>query len=210
MKIPTRKEAETLLNEVAKRNPGPWTSHSAYVAKAAEIIAAHHPRLNPEVAYILGYLHDLGRSEGVTHMRHIIDGYRLLHDRGFDDAARACMTHSFPLQDVNAVFGKWDCTPQEFEFAKTYLSETEYNDYDRLIQLCDALALPSGFCLIEKRLVDVALRYGPNGYTVPKWTAVLNLLKRFEDLIGRSIYSILPGVVENTFGFNPSSASESA
>ena len=27
-----------------------------------------------------------------------------------------------------------------------------YDDYDRLVQLCDALAMPSGFCLLERDL----------------------------------------------------------
>ena len=83
---------------------------------------------------------------------------------------------------------------------RDYLSETEYTDYDRLIQLCDALALPSGCCLMEKRMVDVALRYGVNEYTVPKWEAVLQIKAGFEDVLGRSIYELLPDVVENTFG----------
>ena len=35
-----------------------------------------------------------------------------------------------------------------------------------LIQLCDGLALPNGFCLLEKRLLDVSMRYGCNEHTV--------------------------------------------
>jgi len=85
-------------------------------------------------------------------------------------------------------------------FLKEYLSKIEFDAYDRLIQLCDALALPSGFCLVEKRLLDVALRHGVNQYSIPRWKAYLDLQKDFEDGIGRSIYQVLPGVVEYTFG----------
>lgn len=38
-----------------------------------------------------------------------------------------------------------------------FVKNAVYDDYDRLVQLCDSLALPSGFCLLEKRFVDVAL-----------------------------------------------------
>jgi hypothetical protein len=68
-----------------------------------------------------------------------------------------------------------------------------------LIQLCDALTLPGGFCLLEKRLTDVALRYGCNEWTVERWRAFIEIRKYFENRIGESIYRLLPGVVENTF-----------
>lgn len=86
---------------------------------------------------------------------------------------------------------------------KTYLNGLEYDDYDRLLQLCDALAWPTGFVMIEKMLVDVALRRGINAMTVEKWRAFLGLQRYFEGAIGHSIYSVLPGVVENTFGITP-------
>ncbi len=202
MKVPTLQEAKAYLSEAERLNPGRWIPHSIYVGKAAEAVAVYHPELDPESAYILGFLHDIGRREGRSQMRHIIDGYNFLSAEGFEDAARICLTHSFPVQDVNAVFGAWDCTAAERQFVEDYLSEIEYTEYDRLFQLCDSLALSSGFCLIEKRMVEVALRYGTNQYTIPKWKATLELHKRFEEVIGRSIYGILPGVVENTFGFD--------
>ncbi len=52
---------------------------------------------------------------------------------------------------------------------------------------------------MEKRIVDMALRGGVNEYSVPRWQSTLGIQKYFEDKIGKSIYSILPGVVENTF-----------
>jgi hypothetical protein len=60
--------------------------------------------------------------------------------------------------------------------------------------------MASGFVLIEKRLVDVALRYGCNGFLVPKWQAILDLKAHFDRLTGGSVYRLLPGVIENTFG----------
>ena len=80
-----------------------------------------------------------------------------------------------------------------------FVRDAAYDDYDRLVQLCDALALPTGFCLLEKRFVDVALRYGTHPSTVERWEAVLNIKQHFERIIGCSIYDLLPGVVENSF-----------
>jgi hypothetical protein len=203
MRIPSREQAEAMINAARTLNPGPWLEHSLFVGRAAEAIARQYAGLDPESAFVLGCLHDIGRRAGVTDMRHSLDGYHFLKTQGFDEAARICMTHSFPVQDIQAVAGVWDCTDQELEFAKAYISGLEFNDYDRLIQLCDALALPSGFCLIEKRLLDVVLRRGVNEYSLPRWKAFLGIQQDFEKAICGSIYSLLPGVVENTFGFDP-------
>lgn len=203
MKIPTLAEAEQLLKEVEAKNPGGWAEHARYVALAARNIAEAHPDLDAEAAYILGLLHDIGRQEGVTDHRHILDGYTFMDALGYTDAARIWLTHSYPLQDIEAGSGQWDGSSEELAFVEAYLKGLEYDDYDRLLQLCDALALPSGFVLIEKRLVDVALRRGVNPMTVEKWRAFLELQHYFERAIGRSIYSVLPGAIENTFGFTP-------
>ena len=198
-RMPSLEEAKTLLAEAEKLNPGHWIAHSKYTGKAAQFIAQNCSNLNPETALILGMLHDIGRRFGVTSMRHSIDGYNFLIQKGYDLSARICLTHSFPYKAINAVFGKWDCTNEEFEFIKHFLDTNEFHDYDRLIQLCDALALPSGFCLIEKRMIDVALRHGVNEYVVAKWKATFAIQKYFEECMGKSLYSVLPGVIENTF-----------
>ncbi len=108
LKIPTREEAERLLAQAAEANPGAWVMHSRYVARAAQAIAGRHPRLDAAAAYVLGCLHDIGRREGVTGARHILDGYRYLSALGYDDAARICLTHSFPLKQVEAIYGQAD------------------------------------------------------------------------------------------------------
>lgn len=202
MSIPSRQKAESFLKEARSKNPGPWIPHSKYVARAAEAIASHHPRLDPQTAFIMGLLHDIGRRYGVTSIRHLLDGYNFLSNQGFEEIARICITHSFPIKEIDSVMGEWDCSSEEKDFLEKYLSAIEFDDYDRLIQLCDSLALPSGFCLVEKRLIDVAVRYGVNEYSVPRWNAYLTILEDFDQAIGSSVYTILPGVIENTFGFS--------
>ncbi len=61
--------------------------------------------------------------------------------------------------------------------------------------------MPSGFCILEKRMIDVVMRYGFNEFTLEKWKTVFEIQRYFEERIGTSIYSILPNVKESTFGF---------
>lgn len=197
--LPTIPQAQQALTDAHSRNPGPWADHSRYVAAACQLIAAECPGLDPEKAYILGLLHDIGRYAGVTGERHLLDGYRYCMDRSWEEAARVCITHAFMIQDIRSSIGVFDVTEEEKAFMAQFLQNVHYDDYDRLVQLCDALALPTGFCLLEKRFVDVALRYGTCPYTVPRWKATLEIKAHFEAIIGFSIYDLLPGIAENTF-----------
>jgi len=197
LQIPTLHQATQLMDEAEKLNPGPWVQHSIYAAQAAEAIASRHPDLNPSRAYILGYLHDIGRRAGVTDMRHSVDGYNYLMGINFDDAARICITHSFPIKAMTVGEREWDGSAEEFIFVKDFLFNIEYTAYDKLIQLCDTITLPGGFCIIEKRFVDVALRRGITEFTLAKWKAFLSLKDEFEQIIGCSIYEVLPGEILN-------------
>ena len=71
---PTRDEALSLLAEAEARNPGPWGNHSRTVAHCAERIAALSG-MDPDKAYALGLLHDIGRRFGKRHLGHVSDGY---------------------------------------------------------------------------------------------------------------------------------------
>ena len=90
MRLPTVIEAEKLLNEAEQHNPGAWIGHSKTAAFCARAIAKRCDNLDADTAYILGLLHDIGRREGVTDMRHIIDGYNFMTSLGYDDCARIC------------------------------------------------------------------------------------------------------------------------
>lgn len=199
MKIPSLAEAQALLDEAQERNPGPWAAHSHLVAEAARRIAEKVPGLDPQAASILGLLHDIGRREGPSHIRHLLDGYQYLNGLAYPDAARICLTHSFPNRQVGGYSGEVDISPEEMAFLTNIVETVEYTPYDRLIQLCDCVSLPTGWCLMEKRMVDVALRYGTNEFTVRKWRAFFEVRAEFEAIIGQSLYLLLPGVVENTF-----------
>lgn len=193
--------AETELERAGKLNPGNWTEHSRFVALACKNIAAQCGDLSPDRAYCFGLLHDIGRYAGVTSEKHLIDGYRFCMERGWEKAAQICISHAFMIQDIKTSIGTFDVSDEEYLFMERFIKNAVYDDYDRLVQLCDALALPTGFCLLGKRFVDVAIRYGTPPVIVERWKKTLEIKDFFEEKINGSIYRLLPGVVENTFNF---------
>jgi len=195
----SQNEAEIELLIGAKLNPGPWIKHSLSVGLNAKLIADKIDILDSNQAYVMGLLHDLGRREGVKSIMHIIDGYDYMMSINQKEIARICLTHSYPIQDVNTFFGKFDCTEEQKIFLTSFIKNTVYDDYDRLIQSCDAISLPNGACIMEKRLIDVALRHGLPDFTIYKWKAFLELKKYFDKFCDCNIYTLLPNVIENSY-----------
>ena len=181
-----------------RKNPGPWVEHSRSVAENVRRIAEHTDCIDPDTAYTMGLLHDIGRAAGVSGIRHIFDGYDRMIALGQPTIARICLTPSFPLKNIHAFQGSFDCSKQQLAFLQCFLDSCSYDNYDRLIQLCDALSLPSGACILEKRLVDVALRHGVNDLSLEKWRAFLQLKQHFDRLCRCNLYTLLPNVLENS------------
>lgn len=191
--------AELELKKAEKSNPGPWVEHSRYVAMACKNIAQRCEGLSSDQAYALGLLHDIGRYAGVSSEKHLIDGYHYCMERSWKKAAQICISHAFMIQDINTSIGVFDVSKEDYQFMEQFIKNAIYDDYDRLVQLCDALALPTGFCLLEKRFVDVTIRYGFHPSTIDRWKKILEIKDLFEKKIGCSIYDLLPGVIENSF-----------
>lgn len=192
--FPDKEVALIELEIAGKMNPGPWTEHSLNVAKAARYIAECCEDLDSEKAFVCGLLHDIGRRTGIAAVRHIIDGYDYAISKGWDEVARVCLTHSFPVKDIDADIGKKDITKEQYDFIKDYLEHLEYDDYDKLIILCDALADANGFCILEKRFIDTTRRYGIYPFSIDRWNKTYEYKEYFENKIGRSIYTLLPDI----------------
>ena len=159
--MPTREKAEELLAEAEKCNPGPWGDHSRVAAHCAETIARECGNLDPDKAYILGLLHDIGRKFGVRHLGHVSDDY----------------------------IGKFDTTPEELKLIQDTLKAAVMDEYDMLIQLCDSIAGAEGVLDIEERMSDVKRRYG--SYPQQKWDNNIKLKEHFEEKMGRDIYTVV-------------------
>ena len=184
--LPARTEAERLLREAERCNPGPWGNHSRVAAHCAEKIAELCEGMDAEKAYILGLLHDIGRKFGVRHLGHVSDGYTYMMSLGYDEAAKICLTHSFQNQSMEDYIGKSDTSDEEQKLIHTALGNVVMDDYDRLIQLCDALAGSEGVLDMEERMEDVKKRYG--SYPQEKWDSNVKLKDYFEKKIGKDIY----------------------
>lgn len=191
---PDRETARRLLSEAAEINPGGWEKHSEIAAACAEKIAAACG-MDAEKAYVLGLLHDIGRKFLVRDLGHIYYGYRYMLSLGYPDVARVCLTHSFPNRSLEFYIGKIDIPAAEAEETKAALAATEYDDYDRLIQLCDALAGSEGVMDIEERMADVKRRYG--NYPSVQRNKNLELKAYFEKKCGceeTGIYKLLENI----------------
>lgn len=184
--LPTRQEAERLLREAERCNIGTWGDHSRVAAHCAESIAKLCEDLDPEKAYILGLLHDIGRKFGVRHLGHVSDGYSYMMSLGYDEVARVCLTHSFNNLKVEEYIGNVDTSDEEYELIVSGLASITLDEYDRLIQLCDALAGSEGVLNIEDRMNDVKRRYG--NFPQVKWDSNMWLKDYFEKKIGMDIY----------------------
>ena len=77
---------------------------------------------------------------------------------------------------------------EELSLIQTELEKSVYDDYDRLVQLCDSLAGAEGVLDIEERMLDVKRRYG--FYPQEKWDAHIGLRRYFEEKMGRDVYEV--------------------
>lgn len=116
-------------------------------------------------------------------------------ERGWDEAAKVCMTHSYVLMQEE--FNYDPTTLEEIEIKK-YIIDCKIDDYDLLIQLCDALATDYGFVILEKRFVDVTRRYGIMEGYIKGWDKAFEIKEYFEEKMGCSIYDVLPDIGRTT------------
>ena len=187
--LPTREEAERLLKEAEACNPGPWGNHSRVAAHCAEKIAEACGDMDPEKAYICGLLHDIGRKFGVRHLGHVSDGYVYMMSLGYDEVARICLTHSFKNKSIDDYVGNFDTTEAEMKLIVDTLNAITLDEYDCLIQVCDALSGSGGVMRMEDRMNDVKRRYG--NYPQAKWDSNMAMKKYYEDKMGRDLYEVV-------------------
>jgi putative nucleotidyltransferase with HDIG domain len=180
-----------------------WKQHSFYVAEGAERIAVELPDVDPSKAYVLGLLHDIGKSIDYRGKKHALEGYRFLMRQGYFEAAYAALTHDFPAKEFDIHRQEALLDNDELEFVVAILSSYEYTIFDRLIQVCDVISTPGGYVLMEKRMMMAIFRYGGLSESLKQIIAVSYENMQFlERIMGTSVYSVLPNVVENTFGNN--------
>ncbi|MDR1693725.1 MAG: HD domain-containing protein [Lactobacillaceae bacterium] len=203
------KEAERLFNSLfEKRNSSPYPfsekhqteliNHLVATAEIAKTIAENTPYLNPEKSYVYGLLHDYGRivderREGIFHG--LAGYYALIND--YPDIAKICLTHSFPDKDLDI---EKKPMPREMLLGCIPLIRNiQYDDYDRLIQLCDNINKFGMPCTIEERYKDIAERYNVSLESLQPLIDSLNGLKiYFGNMCNKDVYEIIGLKNENT------------
>lgn len=184
---PGRAVAERILTEAEPLNPGPWVAHSQNAAYCAEAIASRSG-MDPEKAYVLGLLHDIGRRAGIGQLKHVYFGWKDMNDLGYPDVARVCLTHSYNAHCFSDDLAICDITPEQTDELRKALDTCVYDDYDRLIQLCDSIADANGVVDNQERMTDIKNRY--SSYSQAKWDKNLELLEYFQNKVGCDIYTL--------------------
>lgn len=198
---PSRETAERLINEAAERrrreapsgfDEAAWRAHSFGVARLAERIASR-AGLDAEKAFVSGLLHDIGKrwNETQENVFHSLSGYHYMAAFGFKGVARICLTHSFPLlHSAENLLPNPDALVNEARgVIETF---GEYDDFDRLIQLCDWLNDCGTDCSVEYRAASIIRRYPeiPARKTLILADTVSDLKKRFDALCGEDVCKI--------------------
>ncbi|MGX5478209.1 HD domain-containing protein [Bacillus thuringiensis] len=202
-----RTYAKELLEWAYEQNPGPWFEHSLHVAQATENIIIElikkGYKLDADIAYNAALLHDIGRYKGFTKsVIHSYDGYMYMNDLGYTGNAVICVTHSFPCKNEHIdIAAEWSLVPHHMRsrLVEILNEHCNYDLYNKVITLCDALADADGFTTLERRLISVGLRHGTTSHTSLHWKGFYAIKKELEALIGKSIYTILPDVGKSIY-----------
>ncbi|ONG92962.1 phosphohydrolase [Bacillus cereus] len=199
--------AKELLEWAYEQNPGPWFEHSINVAQATENIIIELIKngynLDADIAYNAALLHDIGRYKGFTKsVIHSYDGYMYMNDLGYTGNAVICVTHSFPCKNEHIdIAAEWSLVPDHMriQLVEILNEHCNYDLYNKVITLCDALADADGFTTLERRLISVGLRHGTTSHTSLHWKGFYAIKKELEALIGKSIYTVLPDVENSIY-----------
>ncbi|MEB8573810.1 HD domain-containing protein [Bacillus cereus] len=202
-----RTYAKELLEWAYEQNPGPWFEHSLHVAHATKNIIIELIKngynLDADIAYNAALLHDIGRYKGFTKsVIHSYDGYMYMNDLGYTGNAVICVTHSFPCKNEHIdIAAEWSLVPDHMRsrLVEILNEHCNYDLYNKVITLCDALADAGGFTTLERRLISVGLRHGTTSHTSLHWKGFYAIKKELEALIGKSIYTVLPDVEKSIY-----------
>lgn len=196
----TSEKALELLNEArGMAKDDYWIEHSICVGNTASIIAKAL-NLDEDKAKTLGYIHDIGKRNGYGAgvIPHDIGGYEYLLNLGYDeDYANICLTHSYLNNDINCVAGGIPNKDRyKYDFVRDFVKKHEYTILEKLINLCDLMCFNKTMT-IEKRLINLALRYGVFSNTIYHLTEAQKLKQYFDDKLGYNLYKLFPNIIFN-------------
>lgn len=166
--------------------------HTTGVATSAYKIA-QQCGMDPNKAYILGLLHDYGKikNERENKYPHFLLGFDEMSALGYKDVAKISLTHSFPIKDFKLEdYPSFD--KKHLILTKQLLSTIEYDEYDKLIQLCDMFFAGLKKVTFQERIKDIELRYNITSEQTKILTQGAAANKQyFDSKCGCDIYTIL-------------------
>ena len=179
-----------------------WEKHSRDVARVCEAVA-EKAGMDKDLAYAGGLLHDFYKSiqrdsevlyevngRKATMLAHPFRGYEYMMDKGFPEAARICLTHTF--YNLDEVYnGGFDerLLPDDKALLVEWLTDNEYDDYDKLVQLADNMASWRGIMSINDRFCDIMSRH-PVSDPRSGLNKLYELKDHFDEKINGNIYEL--------------------
>ena len=199
-----REKAEELFSWALQqpRASVSWQAHSRDVARVCEKIA-EEAGMDKDLAYAKGLLHDFYKAierdnevfveidgDKVQALTHPFTGYRLLMEKGFPEAARAALTHTF-YNIYEVLDGGFDLrlVPDDLTFLKKWVAENEFDDYDKLTQLVDNMVGWKGVMTIDDRFCDILTRH-PVSNPQASLRKLYELKDYFDEKIKGNIYEL--------------------
>lgn len=204
MTMPTMQQALKLYEETMQRRCDQSSRfefgrskgmriHAAMVAVSAEIIASRLPHIDVQKAYLMGLFHDFGKltyQDELSEKFHGLEGYKALNKLGYDELARISLTHTFYEQELELKdYASYSSI--EMRKCKKLIKEVPFDDYDRLIQLCDRLSVGINYNL-KQRMIFIRQNYKiPMTLVKKKYREALKLKKYFDEKCGCDVYKLL-------------------
>lgn len=201
MKI-TSKEALEILNQERKnQKDNRWIEHSTCVGniagKIAEALNKKGINVDIDKAIALGYLHDIGKYNGESH-GHAIRGYEYLKNKDIDlDYCNICLTHSYLNNDIICTAGGLP-SREDNPFLDDFIKNHKYTIEEKIINISDLMCSQGDkIYTVDKRLIDIMIRYGTYENTQYHILETYKLKKYFDDLLEINLYSLFPEIKEN-------------
>lgn len=170
-----------------------YVFHTKGIAESCEIIAKQIASLNAEKAYVLGLLHDYGKKYPEKELGgfHGHYGYDEMMQMGFPDVARVCLTHSFYASDFNKDDYK-NYSSKDLDWAQDKLKNIIFDDYDKLVQLCDMFFEGRNKVTFEKRFEGIMKRHNLSFDNIKNlYHHAEENKKYFDNKCGTDIYKLL-------------------
>jgi putative nucleotidyltransferase with HDIG domain len=168
------------------------------VARAAYKIAVKAGLPDPELAYMCGLYHDVGKLylSRDKKYRHPLLGHKIMNESGRPAVAKTCLTHPFPCIDEEYITFYCHGDIVESNNIRRLLEAQEFDIYDQLIQLCDKVSRVDSYVTVEHKFDLYAKKYQVfDAFIERSHMAFYDIKKMFDSLIGDDVYSFL-GVSE--------------